>query len=140
MTNAQKWVAAFLLLFVVLFVLNYLTNKDNESNDQQYYNEETDNASSGEETDGLALIKATGCTSCHGAELDGTRMGPSLKNIAVNWNRNSLINYLRNPNSYSTDKRFEEYRSKFPNIVMPSYNNIDIKDLGKIADYLLQNE
>ena len=26
----------------------------------------------------------------------------------------------------------------YTNVIMPSYNNIDVKDLGKIAEYLLE--
>jgi hypothetical protein len=36
-----------------------------------------------------------------------------------------------------TDDRFKEYRNKYPGQIMPSYGNKDIKDLGKIVDYLL---
>jgi hypothetical protein len=34
--------------------------------------------------------------------------------------------------------RFKDYKAKYPNVIMPSYNNVDVKDLGKIAEYLLQ--
>jgi hypothetical protein len=33
--------------------------------------------------------------------------------------------------------RFKEYREKYPSQLMPSYGNKDIKDLGKIVDFLL---
>ena len=140
MTNAQKWVAAFLLVFVILFVLNSITSKEESEITPTNYSESDNSTSAKGEPDGMALMKSIGCTSCHGADLAGTKMAPSLKNISDNWNRNNLINYLRNPKSYESDTRFENYKSMYPNIVMPSYGNIDVKELGKITDYLLQPE
>jgi hypothetical protein len=65
-------------------------------------------------------------------------MGPSVKGLKEFWsNRDNLINYLRNPNSFMDADRFKEYKVKYPNGIMPSYGNKDVKDLGKIADYLL---
>jgi hypothetical protein len=34
--------------------------------------------------------------------------------------------------------RFKEYEKKYPNMVMPSFNNINVQELGKIAEYLLK--
>ncbi len=136
MTNAQKWMAAFLGLFLFLFVLGSITKKEDAGNAvTEKYMEEISQAS--QEIDGLALIKQTGCITCHGSELQGTKMAPELKDLKKYWTRDALINYLRNPSSYSDDARFDEYRAKYKNIVMPSYRNIDVKDLGKMADYLL---
>ena len=64
-------------------------------------------------------------------------MAPALINIKQHWTRDGLINYLRNPSSYSGDARFDEYRTKYKNIMMPSYGNLDVKDLGKMVEYLL---
>ena len=87
---------------------------------------------------GDKLIQSFGCTNCHGADLAGTNMGPSLKGLKEFWSsRDNLINYLRNPNSFMDSDRFKEYKAKYPNGIMPSYGNKDVKDLGKIADYLL---
>jgi hypothetical protein len=65
-------------------------------------------------------------------------MGPPLQNISQNWKRDDLINYLRNPNSYMSTERFKAYQEKYPNVIMPPFNHVDVKELGRIADYLLQ--
>jgi len=136
MTNAQKWIAAVLGLFLILLLLGRLTqDQSNKSDMSQMMMDQTNQAS--QELDGFSLIKQIGCVSCHGAELQGTKMAPALQNMKENWNRDNLINYLRNPSAFGTDQRFVEFKEKYKNIVMPSYNNIDIKNLGKIADYLL---
>ncbi len=135
MTNAQKWVAAFLGLFLVLFLLGRLTRKEEEPQIPQTIGEQPTQVSG--EGDGLTMINQIGCTSCHGDNLQGSKLAPQLVNLKQFWTRDALINYLRNPQSYSRDVRFDDYRSKYKNVIMPSYGNIDVKELGKIAEYLL---
>lgn len=136
MTNAQKWVAAFLGLFLILFILGRVTKNDEPVHEMKH-NYENQNTQQPADVDGLTLIQQSGCTACHGQDLNGTNMAPALVNIKEHWSRDGLINYLRNPSAYDGDKRFDEYRAKYKNIIMPSYGNLDVKDLGKIADYLL---
>ncbi len=132
MTNAQKWVAGFLLLFLILFFLNQLTKK-------QYGDEGAGYMSSSAAVDktGEELFLSSGCTNCHGTDMKGTKNGPSLYAAKDYWSRDNLINYLRNPSSFSGDDRFEAYKKQYPEKIMPSYSHIDVKDLGKIADYIL---
>ncbi|OGU57497.1 MAG: hypothetical protein A2V66_12525 [Ignavibacteria bacterium RBG_13_36_8] len=136
MTNAQKWIAIFLGVFIVLFIIAKLTQSDDTdiNTGDNYSKTETEQPAS---QDGMLLLQNTGCLGCHGTDLQGTNLAPALAAVSENWNRDGLINYIRNPSSYSGGKRFEEYKKQFPNVVMPSYNNIDVKNLGKIADYLL---
>lgn len=135
MTNAQKWVAAFLVLFIALFGLSKITENEEEFvEDVDYYGESTTDVE-----DGLSMFRKSGCVSCHGADLQGTKVGPALASVKTYWDRDALINYLRNPSAYSGDDRFEAYRNKYKNIVMPAYSNLDVKDLGKMADYLLSH-
>jgi len=134
MTKTQIWVAGFLVLFLILFGLQKLTQKDEEP---VHPGTEMSGAKPTGDQTALSLINANGCTSCHGQELNGSNLGPSLTGLKEFWtSRESLINYLRNPNSFMDKDRFKDYRQKF-NSVMPSFNNLDVKDLGKIADYLL---
>ena len=134
MTKPQIWIASFLALFIILFLLQKLTEeketpqKSNIVMKQQPQKEETPEE----------LIASLGCITCHRADLTGTNNGPSLKNIKQYWSRKNLINYLRNPAANMSGDRFDEYKKKFPNFLMPSFGNIDVKKLGKIADYLLK--
>lgn len=135
MTNAQKWVAAFLGLFLILFMLQRLTQDEEIYDDDVdfYGGEEVENPAG---TDALSLINRMNCVSCHGVDLKGTKLGPSLYTAKEYWSRGNLINYLRNPSSYSGDDRFEAYKKKY-NSLMPSFSNQNVKDLGVVADYLL---
>ena len=136
MTNAQKWVALFLGVFIALFVLAKIVDSgDDEINEDDYYS--STEAEQVKSLDGMTLLQNTGCLGCHGTDLNGTNLAPALTGLGENWDRDGLINYLRNPSSYSGDDRFDEYKKQYNNVVMPSYSNIDVKDLGKIADYLL---
>lgn len=138
MTNAQKWMSAFLGLFLILFIIGRVTQKDEHvphMMDENYVSQSSQQEK--QDLDGLSLIKQNGCLTCHGQELEGTKMAPAIVSLKENWSRDGLINYLRNPSSYSGDKRFQEYKLKYKNIVMPSYGNLDVKDLGKMADYLI---
>lgn len=138
MTKPQIWVAAFLLLFIVLFLLNRLTKEEEVMKDFSGMNNSEMSEQTGADLTGDKLIETFGCTNCHGVDLAGTNMGPSLKGLKEFWSsRDNLINYLRNPNSFMDSDRFKEYKIKYPNGIMPSYGNKDVKDLGKIADYLL---
>lgn len=139
MTNAQKWVALFLGVFVTLFLLAKLTqSEETDINEEDYY--PSNNTEQTSSQDGITLLQNTGCLGCHGTDLQGTNLAPALAGLDQHWDRDGLINYLRNPASYSGDERFEDYKKQFPNVVMPSYSNVDVKKLGQIADFLLGNE
>ena len=139
MTKPQIWVAVFLLLFIVLFLLGRITQKEEPIKDFSGMNNQSMGEQNTTELSGDKLVQSFGCINCHGADLAGTNMGPSLKGIKQYWSsRDNLINYLRNPNSFMDKDRFREYKLKYPNGIMPSYGNKDVKDLCKIADYLLE--
>ncbi len=136
MTKPQIWIAAVLVLFFLLFFLEKNTNRSDEQvkgapPSAMPQTDQTAQAKTPEQ-----LITSLGCTSCHGSDLSGTKMAPDLHNVKDNWSRDGLINYLRNPNSYMSTKRFQDFKAKYPNVIMPSFNNIDVKVLGNIADYL----
>jgi cytochrome c2 len=144
MTNAQKWVAGFLILFVFLFVLLKITEDEETVSSTEQYNQEQQQQQQEEESkftgdekqDGLTLIQNNGCTSCHGQDLKGTNLAPGLYNVSQHWDRKGLINYLRNPDEYSGDDRFEKLSEEYSTI-MPGYDNLEVKELGKMSDYLL---
>ncbi len=139
MTKPQIWVAAFLALFVLLFLLERATEENKNENIPAASNPVPQTGMASANATAGELIGRLGCVNCHGANLTGTQMGPNLKNVSQYWSRDKLINYLRNPSSFMSSARFKEYQEQFPNTIMPSFGNIDVKELGKIADYLLKN-
>jgi len=137
MTKPQIWVAAFLAVFILLFILQKATKKDEAPRNlsSQMNNQMTEENTT--EFSAQQLMSSFGCTNCHGSDLAGTNLAPALKNLSQYWGKESLLAYLRNPNNYMDEDRFKEYKKKYPNQIMPSYGNKDIKDLGKIVDFLL---
>jgi mono/diheme cytochrome c family protein len=138
MTKPQIWVAAFLALFVLLFLLERATEKNENENKPAINNPVPQTGMASANATAPELISRLGCVNCHGSNLTGTDKGPNLNNLSQYWSRDKLINYLRNPSSYMSSARFKEYQEQFPNTIMPSFGNIDVKELGKIADYLLK--
>ena len=136
MTKPQIWVSAFLFLFILLFILGRMTKEDETEHNFPINNspgvEETNN-----EITSAQLFVNFGCIKCHGENLAGTADGPQLANLTEHWNRQTLIAYLRNPSSFMEEERFKEYRQMYPKQIMPDFDNKNIKDLGKLADYLL---
>ena len=138
MTKPQIWVAAFLAVFILLFILQKATKKEEAPSrdlSSQMNNPMTEQGTT--ELSGQQLTSNFGCTNCHGNDLAGTNIAPALNNLTQFWGKESLLSYLRNPNDYMNQKRFQEYKEKYRGQIMPSYGNKDIKDLGKIVDYLL---
>lgn len=139
MTKPQIWVAAFLVVFILLFMLQKLTQEEEQSRDlsSSMNSQMMEENTTGSDLTADQLISNFGCTNCHGGELQGTQMAPSLINLSQYWGKESLLNYLRNPNDFMNEERFIEYKEKYPNQIMPPYGNKNIKDLGKIVDFLL---
>ena len=136
MTKSQIWIASLLLMFLILFGISQLTQKESENNSVNNLPGSGNSGASNEQTV-ETLIKANGCTSCHGTDFKGTDLAPALVGVKQYWsNREDLITYLRNPSSFMGKERFENYREKYTSVVMPSFNNLNVKDLGKIADYV----
>jgi len=138
MTKPQIWVSVFLVLFILLFILGRLTKK--EEAPPRDLSTTMSNQTTEESTTELSaeqLVKNFGCVNCHGNDFVGTQIAPALKNLTEYWGKESLLSYLRNPNNFMNDDRFIEYKKKYPGQIMPSYGNKNIKDLGKIVDYLL---
>lgn len=136
MTKPQIWVASFLVLFIILFIIGRLTKE--EESFKPVTNSTMPEQNVSENLTAEELISSFGCVNCHGQALGGTNQGPALVQISQKFSREELIAYLRNPNSFMSGERFQEYRKQYPNVIMPNYGNKDVKYLGKIADYLLQ--
>lgn len=136
MTKPQIWVASFLVLFIILFIIGRLTKEEEQFKPVTNSNMPEQNTS--ENLSAEDLISSFGCVNCHGQDLNGTSQGPALVQISQKFSREELIAYLRNPNSFQSGKRFQEYRKQYPNVIMPNFGNKDVKSLGKITDYLLK--
>ncbi len=138
MTKPQIWVAVFLVLFIALFMLGRLTKESVTPQHPPGMSQgQTQSNLSSEDLTATELFVKWACVTCHGSGLNGSVQGPPLRGIAQYWSRDMLINYLRSPSSFMDSERFKVYKQKYPGIIMPSFSHVDVKDLGKMADYLL---
>ncbi len=138
MTKPQIWVAAFLVLFLLLFLLQRVAHEPERKSTGPVNNPASQqDMASNESMSPAELINKLGCRNCHGQDLAGTKSAPPLLGLQKFWSKDQLINYLRNPSSFMDSKRFQEYQQQYPNMVMPSFNNINVQELGKISEYLL---
>ena len=135
MTKSQIWVATFLVIFILLFILQKTTKKEEPPLQIPITN--LTNQFTGERLSGEDLFNNFRCTSCHGTDYQGTKKGPALSGLNEYYSRKDLISYLRNPKSFMDSERLQDYREQFPGVIMPNYSNKDVKELGKIADFLL---
>ena len=140
MTKPQIWVAAFLVLFMLLFLLQIVTNEPGRKTTPANGPVTQQNMASNEDLSPAELIDKLGCRNCHGQDLTGTRMAPTLQGLSQYWSKDQLTNYLRNPSSFMDGERFKEYQQKYPNMVMPSFGNINVQELGRISEYLLKEK
>ena len=136
MTNAQKWVAVFLLLFVILLVLSKLTRKEEDTYtdiDESTY-QETEPVS---QNPIEVLIGKGNCRMCHGSDLAGSGSGPSLSNLKENWNKEDLISYLKDPSSFKDDSRIAKSKGKY-RMAMPPTDKLTDEELNIFVDHLLE--
>ncbi len=136
MTNAQKWIASFLVLFILLLVLSKMTNRQGSI----AKNEMTENVEPVESQSATInvenLLANNKCFTCHGRDLNGSSMGPSLAKVIDNWKKPSLVSYLQNPKAFLNNPRMVPFLEKYSR-EMPAIDMLSKKELEVIADYLL---
>jgi cytochrome c2 len=95
---------------------------------------EFDNSSPGYE-----VYRSRGCATCHGADALGSRMGPSLADARIHYDRDSLTEYLKDPEkAIANDGRLLEMQSQYPRIQMPATDDLPKDDLAALLTFILE--
>ena len=139
MTNAQKWVTAFLVLFILLLVLSKMTDRQESETEIVETSVPESYESGANESDEIYvsdLLANNRCFTCHGNDLNGTGMGPSLANVSDNWKKVNLVSYFQNPKAFLSNPRMAALSEKY-NRSMPAQERMSIEELEALADYLL---
>jgi len=134
MTNAQKWVSIFLVLFVILLALSKLTSRnEDESYDSsnRYNSTQTEQISQVE-----ILISNNKCMDCHGPNLDGSASGPSLTKVGQDWTKEELLKFLKDPRAFSNDPRVQRHKGKY-RMGMVSVDKLNDEELSILANHLM---
>ncbi len=134
MTNAQKWVSVFLVLFILLLVLSKMTNREEGETTitENIESVETESV----KIDVEYLLGSNRCFTCHGKDLNGTGMAPSLANVSDNWKKNNLVSYFQNPKAFLSNPRMAVLAEKY-NRDMPAQERMTLEELEAVAEYLL---
>lgn len=90
---------------------------------------------------GYAVFRARGCQTCHGTDATGSRMGPSLAEARLHFDRASLAQYLADPNTFiGENDRLLELQARYPRIEMPAYPDLSESDLEALLTFVLEPE
>lgn len=78
------------------------------------------------------------CASCHGAQREGKRSGPTLTGLSELWNQDDLVVYLKDPAPVVKSTPRLAYRAEQFAITMPRYNDkANEATLRSLASFLL---
>lgn len=88
---------------------------------------------------GYQVYRSRGCVTCHGADALGSRMGPSLADVRLYYDRASLASYLENPEkAIADDPRLLEMQSLYPRIQMPPTDDLPSGEMDELLSFLLE--
>ena len=88
---------------------------------------------------GYEVYRSRGCATCHGADALGSRMGPSLADARLFYDRDSLTNYLKDPEkAIADDPRLLEMQSQYPRIQMPAADDLPREELDALLSFILE--
>jgi hypothetical protein len=85
------------------------------------------------------LFVDEGCPMCHGEMGQGVEeLGPALRELKPYWDRERLMSYIEDPESFrAAHPDFEDRRDESFNMEMPSYDYLSVEQRGLLADWLL---
>ena len=86
---------------------------------------------------GAAVYSRSGCAACHGPQLSGSALGPTLLQADEHWQRGALAAFVKDPApAEKASERLRSLRSSFPS-PMRGYPVISKADREALADYIL---
>jgi mono/diheme cytochrome c family protein len=91
----------------------------------------------GAPSQGSDLYRTQACATCHGSEGQGSMLGPALKGAGVHWTREKLVDYLSDPQTYtSMDPRLAQQGKTYLQ-PMPAYKTLKPEERAGLADFVL---
>ena len=90
-------------------------------------------------SEGYQVYRSRGCATCHGSDALGSRMGPSLADARLYYDRESLTTYLEDPEkAIADDPRLLEMQSQYPRIQMPAADDLPADELEALLTFVLE--
>jgi mono/diheme cytochrome c family protein len=88
---------------------------------------------------GYQVYRSRGCATCHGADALGSRMGPSLAEARIHYDRKSMTEYLKDPEkAIANDGRLLAMQSQYPRIQMPAADDLPADELDALLTFVLE--
>ncbi|MFN0243985.1 MAG: c-type cytochrome [Planctomycetota bacterium] len=94
-------------------------------------------AGGGAQNSGAALFQKNGCATCHSADGRGTALGPKLVGVAVHWKRDTLVEYLKDPQAYAAKDARLAAQGKQYMMPMTKFGMLPREQLAALADHVL---
>lgn len=92
-------------------------------------------------SEGKEVFNNLGCKTCHGADRIGTNLGPPLTSVKKNWNKKSLLEYLKSPQVIvNKNPKLKKLKEKYNMTEMPSFESIQQKQANELVDFLLKGK
>lgn len=85
---------------------------------------------------GREVFHAEGCVACHGADGEGTHVGPSLDGVGRHWTGPELRRFLADPAGYPAGRRLDRVRAAYRSR-MPAYRLRDPARAEALTSFLL---
>ena len=89
-------------------------------------------------TTGEELFTGLGCARCHGAAGEGIKTGPPVLNMAKFWDEDTMVAFLKNPESFKQkDPRLMARSESYP-IYMPPVTGATDEQLKTLSGFVLE--
>lgn len=83
------------------------------------------------------MFRLQGCVTCHGDAGQGTALAPRITGAKVSWTRETMIEYLADPQAYAQkDARIAAQAGRY-SLPMSRYGMLTPEERGKLADFVL---
>ena len=86
---------------------------------------------------GAEIYKASACATCHGEDLSGTGLAPTLVGLSANWTPDALAKFLGSPDPARVRSSRQAKLDLEFSADMPTYDNLSAEELIRLAGFLL---
>lgn len=88
---------------------------------------------------GAEIYAVSGCAACHGDDLRGSNLAPSLLGLGQYWRRADLAGFFSSPDRAAALESRLGTLGKEYQMVMPPYDHLSAEQRNTLAVWLLQN-
>jgi mono/diheme cytochrome c family protein len=86
---------------------------------------------------GKELFRVQACATCHGDHGQGSMLAPALTAAHTQWTRETLVQYLNDPQGYAAkDARLSKQGTSYFQ-PMPTYKMLKPEERASLAEYVL---